>query len=248
MTKIEFKNYTASYKKNNDIVLDNLNLTIAKGEMVAIIGKSGAGKSTIFNALLNQLNIVAGELIFNDKSVLSMKKNEWKKQLRKIGFLSQMPNLIDDLNVYDNILHFYTKYKNFLYSWLHILTKKQKEEIYKTLERLGIFDKSFTLVSELSGGQKQRIEIAKLLLQNVSLILADEPTSNLDIVNSEEVMSILKNINENMHVTVLVNIHDLTLVKKFFKKFVYIKNGKIEKSGSTSNLTEYELKQIYQND
>ncbi|WP_369085750.1 phosphonate ABC transporter ATP-binding protein [Metamycoplasma spumans] len=246
MNQLEFKNVFATYKKNHDLVLQDVSFKIKKGEMVAIIGKSGAGKSTIFNAILKQLKITSGDIFLNGSSYKKMTNKQWKKELANIGFLSQQPNLIEDLNVYENILHFYTKYKNFIYSWVKILTKNQKHEIYQTLDKLGIFDKSFTRVSELSGGQKQRVEIAKLLLQDVSIILADEPTSNLDIINAEEVLSLLIKIQKENQTTILVNIHDLSLIKKFFKKYIYVENGKILNIGDTDLLTENDLKKIYQ--
>ncbi|WP_245979622.1 ATP-binding cassette domain-containing protein [Mycoplasma struthionis] len=191
--EIQFKNYFAKYeKKDQNLVLENINFLIPQGSMVAIIGPSGAGKSTIFNAILDQLEIQSGVLEIDNKNLKDLSKKEHKKLLTKIGYLGQEPNLIEDLNVYENILHLYSQYKNFIFTFFKILTKKQKLEVFSVLEKLGILDKAFIRVSELSGGQKQRVEIAKLLLQKSELILADEPTSSLDILNAKEVINLLK--------------------------------------------------------
>ncbi|WP_412031739.1 ATP-binding cassette domain-containing protein [Metamycoplasma buccale] len=242
---IEFKNVFATYKNSNDLILRNVNFSINEGEMVAIIGESGAGKSSIFNAILNQLKIKKGDIFYNEKSLEKYSKKEFKKILNKIGFLSQSTNLISIENVYESILRTYTKFKNFFYQFFKILTKIQKEEIYSTLDNLNIFDKAFTRISELSGGQQKRVEIAKLLLQEVNLILADEPTSNLDLKNAQEVIKILKTLNETKNITILVNIHDLTLVKNNFNKFIAIKNGKISTIGNPSNLTKEIIDDLY---
>ncbi|MBN4089320.1 ATP-binding cassette domain-containing protein [Mycoplasma enhydrae] len=246
MTKIEFKDYSATYKKDSKLILDNVSLTIEPGQMIAIIGKSGAGKTTIFNAILKQLETKNGSLLINDTNIDDYTKKEWKNQLLNTGYLSQEPNLIDYLNVYENILHFYPKYKNAFLSFFKLLSKKQKEEIFLVLDKLNLLNKAYTKISELSGGQKQRVEIAKLLLKNVKLILADEPTSNLDIKTSKDIMSLLKEINKDFKTTVLVNIHDLNIIQKFFDTYIFIKEGKILKIGNPKSLSQKQIEKLYE--
>ncbi|AZZ65458.1 ATP-binding cassette domain-containing protein [Metamycoplasma phocicerebrale] len=246
MTKIDFNNYTAKYKKDNKTILDNINISISKGEMIAIIGKSGAGKTTIFNALLKQLEIVDGSLLINDKNIKDYSKKQWKNIIKKVGYLSQEPNLIEHLNVYENILHFYPKYTNPFFAFLKILRKNQKEEIFNLLEELDLLNKAYTRVSELSGGQKHRVEIAKLLLKDVNLILADEPTSNLDIKTAKDIMSLIKEINWKHKTTILVNIHDLNIIRLFFDRYIFIKDGKLLKSGNPKNLTQKQIEKLYE--
>lgn len=246
MKKIEFNNYSASYKKDKVNILNNINLEINKGEMIAIIGKSGVGKTTIFNALLKQLDTKSGYLNIDDNNIDSINKKQWKKVVRKIGYLSQETNLIDSLNIYENILHFYPKYKNKFFSFFKIITKQQKQEILETLDNLDIVDKIFTKISDLSGGQKHRVEIAKLLLKKVEIILADEPTSSLDVKTSKDIMNILKNINKKYNTTVLVNIHDLSIIQKFFDKYIFIKNGTIFQIGNPKDLSKKEMEKLYE--
>ncbi|WP_373435541.1 phosphonate ABC transporter ATP-binding protein [Metamycoplasma equirhinis] len=245
MNAIKFENVNAKYKNSHELVLKNANLTIEEGEMIAIIGLSGAGKTTIFNSILRQLDIVTGQILVNKKNILDYSKKQWKRTLKTIGYLSQSPNLIEDLNVYENILLFYSKYKNILCSLFKHLTKTQRKEVFSILGELDLFEKAFTKVSELSGGQKQRVEIAKLLLEEVSIILADEPTSNLDIKTAMDVLEILKQINKKYNKTIIINIHDLTLLKKYFNNFIFVKDGQIICRDSVQNLTAKRKKELF---
>ncbi|WP_045433593.1 ATP-binding cassette domain-containing protein [Metamycoplasma canadense] len=246
MKNIKFDNFTASYLKDNKTVIKDLSILINQGEMIAIIGKSGAGKTTIFNAILKQLNTQNGSLLIDGENIDLINKKKWKKIINKVGYLSQEANLIEDLNVYENILHFYPKYKNKFFSFFKIVTKNQKQEIYQILEKLNILDKVYTKISDLSGGQKQRVEIAKLFLKNVDIILADEPTSSLDVQTSLEIMNILKIINEDFNTTILINIHDINILQKCFNKYIFIKNGELIKSGNPRYLTKKTIEKLYQ--
>lgn len=137
-----------------------------------------------------------GNVKINDIDIYSASKKQWKAILKNIGFLSQNNNFIESLNCYENILHFYPKYKNFLFSWFHVLTKAQKQEIYEYFVKFNIFDKLFTRVDELSGGQRQRLWLILILLQKVDIILADEPTNSLDIANARDVLELLSSISQ----------------------------------------------------
>ncbi|WP_369991397.1 ATP-binding cassette domain-containing protein [Mycoplasmopsis arginini] len=246
MKNIDFVNYSGSYQKDKKLVLKELNLSIKKGEMIAIIGKSGAGKTTIFNAILKQLQTKSGNIFIKEFDIDKLTNKQWKNIVKKIGYLSQETNLIEDLNIYENILHFYPSYKNKLFAFFKILTKKQKTEIFEVLESLNILDKVFTKVSDLSGGQKHRVEIAKLLLKKVEIILADEPTASLDIKTSKDIMNILKSINKNYETTILVNIHDLNIIQRFFTKYIFIKNGELVQIGNPKDLTKKEMEKLYE--
>ncbi|WP_427909767.1 ATP-binding cassette domain-containing protein [Mycoplasmopsis bovis] len=179
--------------------------------------------------------------IFNSKKLFL--KRQKKKIMSRIGFLTQKPNLINTENVYNNIIRSISQYENWFYKLFSIITKKQKINIFSKLDELGILDKAFYKVSDLSGGQQQRVEIAKLLVKNVDLILADEPTSNLDRQNSLEVLAILREISKQGK-TIIVNIHDLGLVKKNFDRVIAIKNKTIVFDKLTKDVEQCELNQI----
>ncbi len=179
--------------------------------------------------------------IFNSKKLFL--KREKKMIMSRIGFLTQKPNLINTENVYNNIIRSISQYENWFYKLFSIITKKQKINIFSKLDELGILDKAFYKVSDLSGGQQQRVEIAKLLVKNVDLILADEPTSNLDRQNSLEVLAILREISKQGK-TIIVNIHDLGLVKENFDRVIAIKNKTIVFDKLTKDVEQCELNQI----
>ncbi|WP_434329053.1 ATP-binding cassette domain-containing protein [Mycoplasma capricolum subsp. capricolum] len=240
---IELKEISVKYNNKSDLVLENITLDIFQGELVAIIGPSGVGKSTLFKIIINSLKPVNGQIKVFDQDILKFNKKQKRNLISKIGFLTQTPNLIYTDNVYNNIIRSTSKYKNNFYKFFSILTRKQKIEIFEKLDELNILDKAFFKVSELSGGQQQRVEIAKLLIKDVELILADEPTSNLDKKTSIEVLKILKNISEQ-NKTILVNIHDLSLVKKYFDRVIAIDNKQIVLDKKTKDIDQWELDKV----
>ena len=243
--KIDFEKVSIGYNKKN-VILHDVSFSILDGEMVAIIGSSGSGKTTIFNAILKIASLLGGSILIDNKSIYAYSRRDWKKLLRQIGLLSQETFLFDFETPYTSILRTYTKYKSFFHSLFKIVSKKQELEIYDTLDKLKIFDKSHTTISQLSGGQKQRVEIAKLLLKKVSLILADEPTTSLDKKTSEEVIELLQEFSKENNATILVNIHDLDLVKKYFKKYIALKKGKLVSLGNVKDLDEKFIKELYE--
>ncbi|MDQ0568026.1 phosphonate ABC transporter ATP-binding protein [Mycoplasma yeatsii] len=242
---IDLKNITVCYNNKKEPVLDNINLEINKKEFIAIIGPSGVGKSTLFKVIINSLKPIKGTAEVLNQDLLKLSKKQKNQMLSKIGFLTQKPNLINTENVYNNITRSISQYKNVFYKIFNILSKEQKINIFTKLDELKILDKAFYKVSELSGGQQQRVEIAKLLVKNVELILADEPTSNLDHQTSLEVITLLKQIAKEK--TVLVNIHDLSLVKNNFDRVIAINNKTIVLDKKTEEIEEWELKEIIKN-
>ncbi|MBY7703576.1 ATP-binding cassette domain-containing protein [Vibrio harveyi] len=233
---IDLKNITVCYNNNKEPVLDNINLEINKNEFIAIIGPSGVGKSTLFKVIINSLKPIKGKAKVLNQDLLKLSKKQKNQMLSKIGFLTQKPNLINTENVYNNITRSISQYKNIFYRIFNILSKEQKINIFTKLDELKILDKAFYKVSELSGGQQQRVEIAKLLVKNVELILADEPTSNLDHQTSLEVITLLKQIAKEK--TVLVNIHDLSLIKNNFDRVIAINNKTIVLDKKTEEIQE----------
>ncbi|EXU60632.1 phosphonate ABC transporter ATP-binding protein [Mycoplasma mycoides] len=240
---IELKEISVQYNNKSDLVLKDINLDIFQGELVAIIGPSGVGKSTLFKIIINSLRPVKGQVKVFDKDILKFNKKQKRLFISKIGFLTQTPNLIYTDNVYNNIIRSTSKYKNNFYKFFSILTRKQKIAIFEKLDELNILDKAFFKVSELSGGQQQRVEIAKLLIKDVELILADEPTSNLDKKTSIEVLEVLKNISKQ-NKTILVNIHDLSLVKRYFDRVIAINNKQIVFDKKTKDIKQWQLDRI----
>lgn len=240
---IELNKISAKYNNKSDLVLQCINMDIFQGELVAVIGPSGVGKSTLFKIIISSLKPICGQVKVFGKDILKFNKRQKQKYISRIGFLTQTPNLIYTDNVYKNIIRSTSKYKNNFYKFFNLLTKKEKILIFEKLDELKILEKAFFKVSELSGGQQQRVEIAKLLIKDVELILADEPTSNLDKETSIEVLKILKNISKQ-NKTILVNIHDLSLVKKYFDRVIAINNKQIVLDEKTKDIKQWQLDRI----
>ncbi|WP_438341455.1 phosphonate ABC transporter ATP-binding protein [Mycoplasma sp. 3341] len=241
---IEFQNVSLKYQNTNQTILQNLNFSIDEGEMIAIIGHSGVGKSTLFKAFVKAVQITEGDIFINGNSFNSFSKKQLKSFIKSIGFLTQKANLINTDTVFNNVKKSAVDFKNPFMAFFSLLSRKQKVEIFSTLDKLDILDKAFYRVSDLSGGQQQRVEIAKLLIQHAKLLLADEPTSSLDNATSNEVLTMLKEINQKNKTTILVNIHDLSMVKKYFTKLIVLQKGKLVLWDSTTNISLSEMKQL----
>lgn len=187
-----------SHSYNSDLALSDINLEIKKGEFVAIIGKSGSGKSTLLSILSTLLSPSRGKITFDGLDYKNIKDIDTFRRTH-IGFVFQFHYLINYLNIKDNL-----KIAN---------ENVREEEIIKLLERLDIKELLKKYPSEISGGQRQRVAIARAMINNPSIIFADEPTGNLDSKNSKNVFKLFKQL-ANEGTTVIVATHDLELAKK----------------------------------
>ena len=169
--------------------LNNVNLEINEGEFVAIMGPSGCGKSTLLNILGLLDNPSNGELFFNETQVAGYSERQ-RTNLRKanIGFVFQSFNLIEELTVYENV--------ELPLLYMKVSSSERKKKVTEALERMNIAHRAKHFPQQLSGGQQQRVAIARAVITNPKLILADEPTGNLDSANGEEVMNLLTQLNE----------------------------------------------------
>ncbi|TRX72660.1 ABC transporter ATP-binding protein [Carboxylicivirga sp. M1479] len=177
--------------------LNNVNIHVQKGEFVAIMGPSGCGKSTLLNIIGLLDNPSDGELYFDGQEIASFKERQ-RTNLRKgnIGFVFQSFNLIDELNVFENI--------EMPLVYLKMSAKERKERVQKVMERMQIAHRAKHFPQQLSGGQQQRVAFARAVVANPKLILADEPTGNLDSKNGAEVMNLLRQLNEDGTTIVMV--------------------------------------------
>ena len=177
--------------------LNQVNMSIEDGEFVAVMGPSGCGKSTLLNILGLLDNPTNGELYFMDKEVSKYRERQ-RTGLRKsnIGFVFQSFNLIDELNVYENV--------ELPLLYLNMSARERKEKVNAVLDRMKILHRKKHFPQQLSGGQQQRVAISRAVVANPKLILADEPTGNLDSANGEEVMNLLSQLNEEGTTIVMV--------------------------------------------
>ena len=241
---IIFDNVSKTYG-NGVKGLDHINLTIEDGEFVSIIGLSGAGKSTLLRSI-NRLNDVSeGEITINGVSVTKAGKKELRQIRRKIGIISQNFNLVKRSTVQKNVLSGRLGYYSTWKSILGLFSKEDYERTTDALERVGLLDKLHTRCDELSGGQQQRVSIARTLVQQADIILADEPVASLDPLTTQKIMKDLQNINKGMGKTVIVNIHSVELARTFSTRIIALKAGKMVFDGTPEELTDQKLIEIY---
>jgi len=199
MSLIDLKNITRLYRSDEveTTALHNISLGIERGEFVAIMGPSGCGKSTLLNILGTIDRPTAGEYLFDGQNLAKMKESELAKhRARHLGFIFQSFNLVDDLTIYENVE-------------LGLLYRKgmkgsRRQAIESAMDRVGIAHRSRHFPHQLSGGQQQRAAIARAIVGQPDLILADEPTGNLDTENGAQVMQILKGLNASGATIIMV--------------------------------------------
>ena len=205
--------------------IDNDNIDIKEGEFVAIVGKSGSGKSTLLHMMGGLDNPTEGKVYINDKDIFSLKEEKLAIfRRRNIGFIFQNFNLIPSLNVWENIT-------------LPVgLDGKEINKPFVTdiINSLGLESKVDALPNTLSGGQQQRVAIARALVARPAIILADEPTGNLDSKTSDEVMSLLKTMIKKYNQTLVMITHDETIAQ-MADRVIYIEDGKVVKGGVTND-------------
>ena len=198
--------------------LNSVNMEIKTGEFVAIMGPSGCGKSTLLNIMGLLDNPTSGEYWFLDKEVSSFSERQ-RSELRKgkIGFIFQSFNLIDELTVFENV--------ELPLLYLKVPAKERKEKAEKVLEQMNIMNRRNHFPQQLSGGQQQRVAIARAVIANPPLILADEPTGNLDSAHGEEVMNLLTDLNKSGTTIVMVthSPHD----SNFAHRVIHLFDGQV---------------------
>ena len=214
---IEFKNVTKEYS-NGFVALKNINFKVASGEFVFIIGASGAGKTTITKLLLKEEEVTRGRIIVDNHDLTKMPDRKVPYYRRSLGYVFQDFRLFPNMTVYENIA--------FAMRVVGEPGSKIKKMVPAILDTIGLRGKLKSYPKELSGGEQQRVVLARAVVNRPEIIIADEPTGNLDPVMSREIMESLERIN-NMGRTVIVVTHEKALVDRFKKRVITIKNGRI---------------------
>lgn len=227
MNILKTSNLKKYYGNGENLVkaIDNDNIDIKEGEFVAIVGKSGSGKSTLLHIMGGLDNPTEGKVYINDKDIFSLKEEELAIfRRRNIGFIFQNFNLIPSLNVWENITLPVGLDGNEI----------NKPFVTDIINSLGLESKVDALPNTLSGGQQQRVAIARALVARPAIILADEPTGNLDSKTSDEVMSLLKTMIKKYNQTLVMITHDETIAQ-MADRVIYIEDGKVVKGGVTND-------------
>jgi phosphonate transport system ATP-binding protein len=241
---IIFKNVSKIYK-NGVVGLRDVNLTIDDGEFVSIIGLSGAGKSTFLRSINRLIDITQGDIRIDQVSVTKAGKKQLRDIRCHIGMISQGFNLVKRSTVQKNVLSGRLGYYSTFKSILGLFSKEDYEKTKEALERVGLLEKLHSRSDELSGGQQQRVSIARTLVQQADIMLADEPVASLDPVTTLKIMKDLKDINQGMKKTVVVNLHSVELAKQFSTRIIAFKEGGVIFDGTPEELTKGELEKIY---
>lgn len=219
MEILRVENLVKTYGQGDNVVnaVDNISLSVNKGEFVAIVGASGSGKSTLLHLLGGVDRPTSGEIYIDGNEINSMNNDSLAIfRRRQIGIVYQFYNLIPILTVEENISLPCDLDGN----------KPDKERMNLILKSFGLFDRRNHLPNELSGGQQQRTSIARALINNPAILLADEPTGNLDSKSTEEIMSILKMSNRDFNQTIIMITHNLEIAKEA-DRIITIQDGKI---------------------
>lgn len=213
---IKLENVVKKYGKT--IALDNLNLEVKPGEFLSIVGPSGAGKSTLIRLLVAEERPTSGRVIVADRDITTLKANELPFYRRKIGVIFQDFRLLPQKTVYENVA--------FALEVCDASTKEINLRVPKILEMVSLNKKRNCYPKELSGGEQQRVAIARSLVHSPKILIADEPTGNLDPVNTWEIMELLYRINRSGTIVMLAT-HNKIVVDRLKKRVVLIKNGKV---------------------
>ena len=212
---IEISNVCKTYETGNK-ALRNVSITIGDGEFVFIMGRSGSGKSTLMKLLLKEVEPTSGKIVVNDMNLGKMPRHYVPKYRRRLGMVFQDFRLLRDRTVYENVA--------FAQRVIGVSTRRIKESVPAMLQMVGLSAKYKMFPQQLSGGEQQRVAIARALINRPEVLLADEPTGNLDSQNADEIMRLLEEINL-MGTTVVVVTHSEEIVARMHKRVITMERG-----------------------
>ena len=226
---IEMQNVRKVYSSSNTVALDGIDLRVDEGEFVFLIGPSGSGKSTIMKLITGEIRPTSGRIIVNDYDMAKIRRHRLPKMRRTLGVVFQDFRLIENMTVYDNVA--------FAMRVVGARNRDIRKRVPYVLDLVGLHGCERRFPTELSGGEQQRVAIARALVNNPRMIVADEPTGNLDPVRSLELMMLFEKINE-IGTTVLVVTHEKELVNALSKRVIAIDEGRVVSDGGEEYYNE----------
>jgi phosphonate transport system ATP-binding protein len=241
---LEIKNLTKVYDGGTQALTD-VSFSVKPGEFLAVIGLSGSGKSTLLRCINRLIEPTAGQVIWNGQDITAASQDEMLRIRRKIGMIFQHFNLVSRSKVITNVLAGRLGYVNPAMSLLNRFLKSDYEMAFKQLDRVSIADQAYKRADELSGGQQQRVGIARAMMQEPEIILADEPVASLDPVLAHSIMQYLETINQEDGVMVLCSLHFLDLVHRYADRAIALNEGKLMFDGSPEDIDDERFKEIY---
>ena len=241
---LKLENLTKRYN-TGDLALQGIDLSIPSGQVLALIGPSGAGKSTLIRCINRLVEPTNGSAILNELNLTKLSSRALRKSRRKMGMIFQEYALVERLTVMENVLSGRLGYVGFWKSFLRKFPKKDVNDAFRLLDRVGLLEMADKRADELSGGQRQRVGICRALIQDPDLLLVDEPTASLDPKTSRQIMRLINELCQERGLTAIINIHDVLLAQMFSQRIVGLALGNIVYDGSPEGLTPEVLTKIY---
>lgn len=226
-------------------VLRGINLAFPGSGVVAIIGPSGTGKSTLIRCINRLVQPTSGEILFRGQDLVGLSSRALKMARRRMGMVFQEYNLVERLSVMENLLCGRLGYVSAWRAWLRRFPQQDIQHAFDLLNSVGLPGFASQRADALSGGQRQRVGIARAIMQQPDIILADEPTSSLDPKTSVEIMEILQRVARERSIPVIVNIHNVELARRFASLVIGMTGGEVVYNGPPNGLADTELKNIY---
>jgi phosphonate transport system ATP-binding protein len=230
---------------NGTQALTDVSFEVADGEFLAVIGLSGSGKSTLLRCINRLIEPTSGTVLWNDIDVTKASSGELRNIRRQIGMVFQQFNLVKRSSVRTNVMAGRLGYVNPLFSLVNHFPAEDHKRAIASLERVGLSDKATVRADSLSGGQQQRVGIARALMQEPKLILADEPVASLDPVLAHTILKYLEELNKDLGVTVLCSLHFLDLVHRYATRAIALKDGRVVFQGLPQEIDDAQFKAIY---
>jgi len=225
--------------------LQDVSLVIDPGEFVVVLGKSGSGKSTLLRCINRLVEPTSGRIFLNETEITGASPSRLRELRKKIGMVFQQYNLVERFSVQTNVLSGKLASMSNIASLLNLFPEADVEKSRQVLNRLGLEGKDLKRSDKLSGGQQQRVGLARALMQNPQMILADEPVSSLDPVTSNQIMDLLTEFNEKDGMAVICNLHLPSLAKAYGSRIIVLSKGRIVYDGSPTDLSEDKLNSFY---
>ncbi len=244
---LEVKNLTKVYD-DGTVALRNVSFTVDDGEFLVVIGLSGSGKSTLLRCINRLVEPTDGSIIWDGQDVTAADPPDLRNIRRKIGMIFQHFNLVKRSSVLTNVLSGRLGYVTPWASLLNRFPAADREAAAKALERVGLTEQTRKRASELSGGQQQRVGIARALMQEPSIILADEPVASLDPVLAHSILGNLERLNQEDDITIICSLHYLDLVQRYATRVIGLRDGELVYEGTRDeirSMTDDQFKQIY---
>lgn len=245
---LKIQHLTKIYTPGDVLALEDVSFDAPPGQFLAVIGLSGSGKSTLLRCINRLVEPTSGKVFLDDIDVTAANNDEMRLIRRRIGMVFQHFNLVHRSSVLTNVLAGRLGYVNPFWSLVNRFPKVDVEKAHRQLERVGIGDKANVRADNLSGGQQQRVGIARALMQDPDVILADEPVASLDPVLAHSIMQYLEKINKEDGVTVLCSLHFLDLVHRYADRVIALNAGRVVFDGLPKEIDDVKFKEIYGQD